>query len=80
MGEKVTVIIRGDSIKVVYEGDGQLTLTKKGEVIDEGTIMRHKSGKWIITTNPKDIELDEVGGCTDGPAVIDFKNKKYWMC
>ncbi len=44
MGEKVTVIINNDSIKVIYEGDGQLTLTKKGEVIDQGKIIKHKTG------------------------------------
>lgn len=29
MGEKVTVVIKGDSIKIIYEGDGQLSLAKK---------------------------------------------------
>ena len=80
MGEKVTVIINGDSIKIIYEGDGQLTLTEKGEVIDEGKIMKHKSGSWIIGTKEADKELDEIGGCIGGPAIIDFKNKKYWTC
>jgi len=80
MGEKVTVVINRDSIKVIYEGDGQLALTRKGEVIDQGQIIKHKSGEWIISNEPGDKELDEVGGCTGGPAIIDFKNKKYWMC
>src|SRR5690606_30199046 len=30
MGEKVTVVINDNSIKIIYEGDGQLTQTKKG--------------------------------------------------
>jgi hypothetical protein len=80
MGEKVTVVIDGDSIKVIYEGDGKLTLTKKGEILDQGKIMKHKSGVWIIGNISTDIQLDEIGGCTGGPAIIDFKNKKYWMC
>ena len=79
MGVKMTITIKGDSAKVVYEGYGSLT-AKIGELIDEGTIMKHKSGQWIIGTDPKDKELDEVGGCTDGPAIIDFDEKKYWMC
>jgi hypothetical protein len=79
MGEKVTVVIRGDSIKVIYEGDGTLT-AEKGEVLDEGTVMKHKSGDWIIARKKEDVNLDEIGGCTGGPAIIDFKNKKYWMC
>jgi hypothetical protein len=80
MGENVTVIINDKSIKVIYEGDGQLAHLKKGDVIDEGTIMKHKTGVWIIGKNPSDIQLDEIGGCAGGPAVIDFKDKKYWMC
>ncbi|MDX1906585.1 MAG: hypothetical protein SF053_06075 [Bacteroidia bacterium] len=80
MGEKVTVIIHGNSIQVVYEGDGNLSLTTKGEILDEGTIMRHKTGSWIIGHHPSDAQLDEVGGCTGGPAIINFKTKQYWMC
>ncbi|HNP69197.1 MAG TPA: hypothetical protein PKH16_14915 [Aequorivita sp.] len=79
MGVKLTIIIKGDSAKVVYEGHGALT-AEIGEVIDEGIIMKHKSGQWIIGTEPKDKELEEVGGCTGGPAIIDFKEEKYWMC
>lgn len=80
MGEKVTVKIDGDSIRVIYEGVGNLSLTEKGEAIDEGKIMKHKSGKWIIGTKESDRNLDEVGGCSGGPAIIDFQDKKYWMC
>ncbi|PHN06994.1 hypothetical protein [Flavilitoribacter nigricans] len=80
MGEGVTVAIAGDSIKVIYEGDGSLTNTKKGTMMDQGLIMKHKSGDWIIGTRPEDKEMEEVGGCTGGPAIIDFKHKRYWMC
>lgn len=80
MGEKVTVIIEGNAVKVLYEGGGGLTSIKKGEIIDQGKIMKHKSGDWIIGSHADDKELEEVGGCTGGPSIIDFKNKKYWMC
>ena len=80
MGEKVTVIIKKGTIKVVYEGDGQLILTKKGDIIDEGRILKHKSGVWIIGTDEKDVNAEEVGGCSDGPRVIDFEKMKFWMC
>ncbi|MFT5725233.1 MAG: hypothetical protein ACI9JN_002357 [Bacteroidia bacterium] len=79
MGVKVTVIVSGDSIKVIYDGHGTLS-AQIGEVLDEGLVMKHKSGNWIIGTQPSDKDLDEIGGCTGGPAIIDFKNKKYWMC
>ncbi len=79
MGEKVTVIIKGDSIKIIYEGDGKLTVAK-GAILSEGIIVKHKSGVWIIARNIKDAALDEFGGCSGGPPVIDFTRKKYITC
>ena len=79
MGEKVTILIHNKTIKVIYEG-GNLTQSKKGDILDEGEIMKHKTGVWIIGKNKSDIQLDEIGGCTGGPTIIDFINKKYWMC
>ncbi len=80
MGEKVTVKIYGDSVKVIYEGEGNLTNTYKGKVIDKGKIRKHKSGVWIISKKESDKDLFEVGGCTGGPSVIEFKAKKFWLC
>ena len=80
LGATCTVVIKGDSIKVIHNGKGNLT-GKKGDVMDEGIIMKHaKTGKWIIGHSPKDKDAKEIGGCSDGPSVIDFKRKKYWSC
>lgn len=79
LGATCTVIIKGDSIKVVHNGKGNLT-GKKGDIIDEGMIMKHKTGKWIIGHDAKDKNADDIGGCSDGPRVIDFKRKKVWSC
>lgn len=79
MGVKVTVEISGDSIKVIYNGHGDLT-ANIGDILDQGIIMKHKSGKWIIGQKQTDVEIEEIGGCTGGPSIIDFKNKKFWMC
>ena len=77
MGAKVEVLIRGDSIFVrSYHG---LSL-EKGELIDSGILIKHKSGKWIIAQSVNDKYADEIGGCSDGPSVIDLENKKYWLC
>ncbi len=52
----------------------------EGELIEKGTIMKHKSGKWIIGRSKKDRYAPEIGGCSDGPTMIDFKKKMYWTC
>lgn len=80
LGATCTVIIKGDSIKIVHNGKGNLT-GKKGDILDQGIIMRHtKTGKWIIGHNKNDKDAKEVGGCSDGPSIIDFKRKKFWSC
>lgn len=79
MGEQVTVTIDGDSIMVVYEGDGAIE-NAPGHVFDRGIIMKHQSGAWIIANDSTDVFQEEVGGCTGGATVIDFANKKYWTC
>ena len=73
----MTVEIRGDSVLVMYVRDETHELHERGEVMDRGQLVKHKSVEWIITIKVSDSELEEVGGCTGGPAIIDFKNKKY---
>jgi hypothetical protein len=78
LGSTVTVIISGDSIKIINSGS---LSGRKGEIIEEGRIIRHRTtAKWIIATKPEDEFAQDVGGCSDGPRVIDFKEKKWWTC
>lgn len=77
MGAKVEVQIKGDSIFVRnYQG----LSGEKGELIDSGILIKHKSGKWIIAKSISDKYADEIGGCSGGPAIIDLENKKFWLC
>jgi len=78
-GATCTVKIKGDSVTVIHNG-GNLTGTK-GEIIDRGILMKHTAtDQWIISHSKEDRNAKEVGGCSDGPAVIDFKRKIFWMC
>jgi len=80
LGATGTVVIKGDSIKVIHNGETNLT-GNKGDILDQGIIMKHiKTGKWIIGHNPGDKDAKEIGGCSDGPSVIDFKGKNFWTC
>jgi hypothetical protein len=81
LGESCIVFIKGNAIKVIYNGKGKLSGTKKGDILDQGIIMKHtKTGKWIIGHSPKDKNAKEVGGCSEGPQEIDFKHRLFWMC
>ncbi len=79
-GQDVKVIIKEDSIKIfLYKGE--LTGLKKGDLIEEGLIRFHnKTSNWVIVKDENELEVDDVGGCSDGPSIIDFKNKIYITC
>jgi hypothetical protein len=79
LGATCTVIIHGDSITVVHNGTKKLS-GKKGDILDRGIILQHtKTGKWI-GQKPKDKDAPNVGGCSDGPSIIDFKRKRFLTC
>ena len=81
----------GDEIIVVVE-DGHAALlisensnagwigAKPGDVVEEGTLRKHKSGVWIISNDKSDVNLDEIGGCTGGPIIIDFEKRTIEVC
>src|SRR3954463_16815576 len=67
LGATCTVIIKGDSIRVIHNGKANVT-GKKGNIHAEGIIMQHrKTGKWIIGRSEKDKDAKEGGGCA-GPS------------
>lgn len=50
-------------------------------VIAEGILMWHsKSRQWIIGHRNSDRYAKDVGGCSDGPEVVDLQQKIYWTC
>lgn len=80
LGATCTVVIKGDSIKVIHNGKSNVT-GKKGDIFAEGIIMKHrKTGKWIIGRSEKDRDADVIGDCSNDPPVIDFKGKVFWSC
>jgi hypothetical protein len=49
--------------------------------IADGTLMWHAASKqWIIGSSKADRTAPYVGGCSDGPDVVDLKRKIYWTC
>ena len=75
---KVTVKIKGNHIAVI--NNDKFDVFPEG-ILEEGTLMWHtKSQQWIIAHQPSDADLDDVGGCSDGPTVIDLRKRIYWTC
>lgn len=70
------VKIKGQKV-IVLTNDEDLD---EQNVITSGILVEHKSGRTIIANDESDANLDEVGGCTDGPLVIDLENRVVWTC
>ena len=50
-------------------------------VVAEGTLMWHsRSRQWVIGNSNDDRDAVEVGGCSDGPEVVDLQGRTYWTC
>lgn len=79
--------IRGIQVNVRIKGSQVLVVNPKASepfpagVLVEGTLMWHAaSEQWIIGNKEADRSRPDVGGCSGGPEVIDFKNRVYWTC
>lgn len=74
----VAVVIEGRRIRVVNELG--TSVFPKG-ILAEGILLWHPgSRQWIIGESQSDREAVDVGGCSDGPEVIDLVGKVYWTC
>lgn len=50
-------------------------------VLAEGQLMWHAASKqWVIGHETSDRSAQDVGGCSEGPEVIDLAGKIYWTC
>ena len=50
-------------------------------VVAEGTLMWHEASRqWIIGQTDEDRIASRVGGCSEGPPVIDLLKLEYWTC
>jgi hypothetical protein len=78
LGATCLVVIKGDSITILNDGS---TSGEKGSVLDQGVILKHqKTGKWIIAHSPQDKFAKEIGDCSGGPGIIDFKHSVVQSC
>jgi hypothetical protein len=74
----LNVRIAGAHVVVVNATDSDVF---PAGVLDEGVLMWHAASKqWIVGHEKGDDTLPDVGGCSDGPAVIDLVNRIYWTC
>jgi len=74
----LTAIISGYHIVLINKGHSEIF--PKG-VVAEGTLMwNQKYKQWIIGQDKSDRHANDVGGCSDGPELVDLKRRVYWTC
>ena len=74
----VLVTIKGGNITVF--NPRTTDVFPKG-VLAQGKLVWHqKSKQWIIAEYPSDKDAQDVGGCSEGPDVVDLQNRIYWTC
>lgn len=77
-GGELAAEIRGHHIKLINHSAS--SAFPEG-VVEEGDLLWHaSSGQWIVAETAADADATDVGGCSDGPAVIDLERKIYWTC
>ena len=75
----VHVRIRGSRIQV-FNRSGNDSMFPLGKIAEGRLYWHAPSGQWIIGTEPADQHAPEVGGCSDGPEVVDLVRRIYWTC
>ncbi len=77
-GFPVKVAIRGHKVTVANaKPHGPIP----SGVIERASLMWHpKTKQWILAHSAADREAADVGGCSAGPNVVDFKTRIIWTC
>ena len=70
------VLMKENNIIITQDETTNLT---GGKTIFKGIVLKHKSGKWILSTHYKDKNADEIGGCTGIP-IINFDKQIIEWC
>lgn len=82
LGDEIIVVVEdGHVALLISENSNAIWMfAQPGDVWEKGTLRKHKSGVWIISNDESDVDLNEIGGCTGGPIIIDFEKRTIEMC
>jgi hypothetical protein len=77
-GGHLDIELRGEHIRVTSKPNSSVF---PAGLVEEGILLWHAATKqWIIGQHEADAETAEVGGCSDGPLVVDLEKKVFWTC
>lgn len=77
-GGYLDAVVQGRRIRLTSKPDSSVF---PAGLVEEGLLLWHPASKqWIIGQSEADAEAAEVGGCTDGPFVVDLEQRVFWTC
>ncbi len=77
-GGHVEVDIRGKNIRVTSKADSSIF---PAGLVNQALLLWHaRTKQWIIGQSENDAQVEDVGGCSDGPFVVDLEHKVFWTC
>jgi hypothetical protein len=77
-GGQLDAEVRGRHIRLISKPNSSVF---PAGLVEEGILLWHTASKqWIIGQTEVDAESAEVGGCSDGPFVVDLEQKVFWTC
>jgi len=82
MGDEIIVVLKDGHITLKVSENSNIVWMglDPSDIIEEGTLRKHQSGQWIISNDEKDVYLEEIGGCTGGPTIVNFENQRIELC
>lgn len=82
MGDEIIVVLKDGHITLKVSENSNIVWMglDPSDIIEEGTLRKHQSGQWIISNDEKDVYLEEIGGCTGGPTIVNFENQSIELC
>lgn len=76
----MTLLARINGYHIVLINQSKSDVFAMGVIVD-GTLAWHaQSRQWIVIQTKSERNAKDVGGCSEGPEVIDLINKIYWTC
>jgi hypothetical protein len=73
----VRATIRGRDVVITNDAS---PLWPRGVLGGGRLLWNGRKGKWILARDADDANATEIGGCTDGPEVVDLEQRIYWKC
>jgi hypothetical protein len=76
----IALTVEIDGSRVLVTNNDNDEVFPLGLIVDGALLWHRATEQWIIGNDSEDAFATEVGGCSDGPLVIDLEAREFWTC